>query len=377
MSYFTRRTLFTTVTVFGGKVTYTVIDPIVGQIQANTSIQQLRNSPTAMAMLSDPQVQELLANPELLALLADSNSPMALGQALPRGTQTVLANTDIQSLLADPSALQLISDPRTLSLLADPTALSVVQVPVLIREELVATGGSSDKIILDQTTATIATDTGEELDGFPQTVLSLVVDRRTKVHLEGTQDGRTGGLSFPFDVQADQVYPLWVSAANQPVVARYVKTENIDGLEVFVFKIHEQDNLSLGTHPSLGLPLILDSDITIRVEPLSGRVVGVEDHATTVSLDHPQQGKLPLFVSDLAYTRETVDTQIEAAKGDRGKLVWFGAYLPRFAMSLGGFMTLLGAALLLSRWRTLPGYRPTRSHGGRGAGAPRPAHMDL
>ena len=263
------------------------------------------------------------------------------------GVQSLLADPGVQQLLSDPTALQLVVDPRTIQLLADPTTLPVVQVPVLVHREWVATASDDHRITLNERVTTTRTDNGQELGGFPTTDVTLVMDRSHKDYFEGTNGGRTGGFSFPFGVSKDGVYPLWVSAANQPLEARYSSTENVGGLEVMVFKIDEKDNRSLGTHPTLGLPLVLDSDITVKVEPHSGRIVDVEDHATTVSLDHPQRGKVPVFVSDIEYNQETIDTQIEAAKADRVKLVWFGSRMPWAAMGIGSFLALLGTFLLL------------------------------
>jgi len=234
-----------------------------------------------------------------------------------------------------------------MQLLADPTALPVVRVPVLIHRDWVATDSDSDRIYLNQRVNTVRIDTGQELEGFPMTDLNLVVDRISKVYLEGTEGGRKGGLSFPFGVEMDRVYPLWVNAASQPLEARYVSTAKLDQLEVFIFQIDEKDNLSLGTHSKLGLPLILDSHITLKVEPRTGRVIDLEEHATTVSLDHPQRGKIPVFISDIEYTQETVNAQIEAAKADRVKLVWLGRNIPWTAIGLGIVFTLLGAILAL------------------------------
>ena len=343
---------FSSVEEFEGS--YTVVDPIVDQIQANPVIQQLIYDSTVPELLVDPEIRAFLGHPAVSQQLAVNlgNSTPAVNlevQAMlakPK-IQNLLAVPSVQQLLSDPAALQLVTDPRTLTLMADPTSLPLIQVPVLIHRDWTATDSDSNRIYLNQRVNTVRTDTGQGLEGFPVTDLNLVVDRTSKVYLEGTEDGRKGGLSFPFGVEKDKVYPLWVSAASQPLEARYVSTEKLDQLEVFVFKIDEKDNRSLGTHPNLGLPLVLDSDITLKVEPRTGRVIDLEEHATTVSIDHPQRGKIPVFISDIEYTQETVNAQIESAKADRVKLVWLGRNVPWTAIGLGIVLALSGAILLL------------------------------
>ncbi len=325
------------------------LDPDVQQVMADPLIQGLLSDPTVLTVFTNPQLLALLANPSAMQLLLNP----AVGRALahPAGVR-VLTDPGVQQLLSDPSALRLAIDPRTVKLLADPIAPPLVQVPVLIRQEVVATDSESDRIFLIENVATTRVDTGEEMEDFTTTHPNLVVDRRTKVYLEGTEGGRTGGLSFPFHTNKDGEYPLWIDAAGQPLVARFTSKEDVDGLSVLVFKIDEKDNRSLGNHPGLGLPLVLDSDMTFRVEPRTGRVIDVEDHSTIVSLDNPKQGKLPLFVSDIEYTPETVRAQIEAAKEDRRRLAWFGSTLPWMAIGIGVLLTILGASLfLLPRFR--------------------------
>ncbi|MBI2855535.1 MAG: DUF3068 domain-containing protein [Chloroflexi bacterium] len=334
--------------------------PGVQNLLANPSALQLILDPTVQSVITDPVAAQLLANPGARQLLAN---PTALQPLLNPTVQAVLANpavplllsdATVQQLLGDPASLQLVTDPRTMRLLKDPTDLPVVQVPVLIHRERAATDSTSNSISINEQVTTTRTDIGEEMAQFPKSNINLVVDRGDKDYLDGTEGGRTGGLAFPFGIKKDTVYPTWVSAARQPLDARYVSTETIDGLEVFVLEI---DVANLGM-PALGSdpgPLV-DSQITIRAEPRSGRVVDVEDHATTVSLVSGVDTKSPVFVSDIEYTQETVDTQIEKAKDDRHDLVYFGTSLPRLNVVFGILFILLGVFL-----HQLPRIRGTRA----------------
>ena len=237
---------------------YTTVDPVVEQIQGNAAIQQLRNSPEVLGMLADSGVQQFLANPVYLALLANLPAlqgsgidPGALQGMVPPGVLALLSHPSIQGLLSDPLALQLVTDPRTIPLLADPTALPVVSVPVQIREELEAIEIDGDRVLMRQRVITTRIDMGEELQGFPVTDRILVVDRSSMEFLEGTEGGRTGGFSFPFDVEKEQSYQLWVSAAKQPLEARYVRSDKLNGIEVLIYRIEETNNRSLAARPRI------------------------------------------------------------------------------------------------------------------------------
>ena len=334
--------------------TYTLTDPIVQEIQQSEAIGMLMQSPDTLALLADLDVQEFLAGPELLALLANPAllADPALLQTMDPAVQQLLADPLVQQLLADPASLQLVIDPRTMRLLRDPTTLPVIQIPVLIHRERVATGTDGDEIFINEQVTTTVAGTDTELSAFPKSNVNLVVSRGDKLYLPGTEGGRTDGLAFPFGVDKDAVYRTWVSAARQSLDTSYVSTEVVDGLEVFVLKIDVED-LPLPALEGDPGPLVVDSNITIRVEPRSGRVVDVEDHSTKVSLVSAPGRKSTIFISDIEYTQETVDTQIEAAKGDTQDLAFYGTSLPRLAIGLGILLIVLGALAFLQSRRTV------------------------
>ena len=306
-------------------------DPVVQQVLVDPVIQQLLTNPSALQLLLNPAAQGVLSNPVVPQLLAD---PL------------------VQQLLADPASLQVVVDPRTMRLLGDPTALPVIQIPVLIHRERVATGTDGDSISINEQVTTTIAGTDTELSAFPKSNVNLVVSRGDKLYLPGTEGGRTDGLAFPFGVSKNDVYRTWVSAARQPLDASYVSTEQVDGLDVYVLKINVEDLPMPALENDPG-PLVVDSNITIRVEPRSGIVVDVEDHSTTASLVSAPGRKSTLFISDIEYTQETVDTQIEAAKGNTKDLLFYGTSLPRLAIGLGVLLVVLGALAFLQSRRTV------------------------
>ena len=354
---------------------YTVVDPIVGRVQENAAITQLRDDPPTLQLLGSPATLDFLMGPSLPQLLSSEalgplladpaklqqllGNPQTLAKAVPADLLPILAdpvvvplltNPAVQAVLADTEAMELVLDPRTLALLANPTALPLVTVPVLIHRERHATETDGDTILVRETVETNIADpdtgrsTGVELPGFPKTDLILTLDSKTREYMPETEGGRTGSLTFPFSVESAESYSLYVSAARQPLKAEYVRTENLDGLEVMVFQIGANDR-PMGTHPALGLPLVVDSEITAWVEPRSGRVVDTEDKTTTVSAVHPIQGKLTVFVSDLKLSEKSVAEQVAEAKDDKAQLTLYGTYVP-FGLIAGGLLVALGGVVI-------------------------------
>ncbi len=342
---------------------YTVVDPQVQQIQSNPTIQRVMASAAIKQALADPAVQQLLKNPTILQQLASNpllqqllSNPAAL-QQVDAATRQLLSNPAvqrllgdplIQQLLKDPAAVQLLGNPLALSLLADPTAPPVVKVPVKLHRVRQATGAEGDKLTLTEQVTTTRADTGQELAGFPTTNVKLVIDRRDSQYLQGTDGGRTGYLSLPFNVDKNKTYPVYISAARGPLDAKYVSMEDVQGLETIKFKVDVKDR-PLGTHPDLKLPMVVDSQVTLWAEPHSGRVVNIEDHATTVSVVHPTRGKLPVYISDIKLTDASVSAQITEGKSDRTMLLWLGTYMPWTVAGVGIVLAAGGGAALAKR----------------------------
>ena len=363
---------FSRVTEYNGS--YTVVDPIVARVQGNAAIQRLRSDPTGLQTIADPRTQGFLAGPGLSQLLADEAvrglladpeklrqmvaNPQALAKAVDPALIPVLTDPAVASLLGDAAivtvltdaeAMELVLDPRTLALLADPTELPLVTIPVKVRTARLATHRDGEAIFIRETGETTIIDpdtrqdTGVEAPGFPRSELLLALNAKTREYLPETEGDRTGPISFPFSVKADKTYPIFVAAARQPLEATYVRSEKRDGLRVMVFQISAQDR-PMGAHPALGLPLVVDSEITLWVEPRSGSVVDAEDRTTTVSVVRPDEVKRPVFVSELKLTEATVRNQIAAAKNNRAQLYLYGSYVPWGMIAVG---TLVAAAGVL------------------------------
>jgi len=336
---------------------YTIVDPIVSQVQANAAIKTLMASPNTVAMFKDPTVQLLLTNPTFVQLMANPTqliqlitNPAALAQVPDASLKQALASPSIQKLLTDPAILGLFRDPnamklvldtRVMPMLFDPTALPTVVVPVNITRDRKATGVDGNKILLHEKITILRVDNGQPLEGYPETNANLVVDRHTSEYLPGTDGGRTGHLGLPFNPDPSVTYPMWSTVASATLDAKYVSDDTLDGLKVMVYRINVMDR-PLGDDPTLKLPKVMDSNLTIWVEPHSGRIVDVRDNTTSVSLVRPS-GKLAVYVSDYKLADDSKALQISEGKNDRTTLLWLGAYMPWIVVGVGIVLAVAGA----------------------------------
>jgi hypothetical protein len=293
-------------------------------------------SDPAATLAGRPQLMELLADPALAGLLT---SPV------------------VQTLLADPNALPLLVDARTQKMLVNPADLPMIEVPVEIRRERTATGAEGDKLFITEQTSTVDPATGQNIPGFEPTELKLVVDRVSKEYLPGTEGGRSGFWGLPFHVDKSSSFSTWVTAAGRPLDAAFQGTEELEGLETYLYGINVT-NLPLGADdPATGLPLVVDAKITTWNEPQTGSTVRIEDF-DAVSALAPSGDKYPRFVANVSHPPEIVTRLVDDASGNRGKIILFGTYMPWAAIVLGVILALAAGAMAMKEGS--PG-RPSRS----------------
>lgn len=353
--------------------TFTFVDEaFLAELQGNETITGLMSNPDALSLLAQPQVGALLNNPalgdlldspDLLAALQIPNFSISdLSQSDLAGTLAgrpqlmelladpavgeLLGNPVVQALMADPSALSLLVDPHTQTLLANPADLPMVTVQVEIRRLRTATGAEGDRLFITERTSTVDPATGQNIPGFEPTELKLVVDRVSKEYLPGTEGGRSGFWGLPFHVDKSRSFSTWVTAAGRPLDAAYLGTEGLQGLETYLYGIDVTD-LHLGADdPATGFPLVVDAKISTWNEPKTGSTVRIEDYDAISALS-PSGEKYPRFVAEVSHPPETVTRLVDDAKGNRGKIIVFGTYMPWAAIGLGVILALAAAAMTL------------------------------
>ena len=242
--------------------------------------------------------------------------------------------------------MKLLLDPRTQTVLANPADLPTITVPVVLHRErrAVPTDARNDEntIVLKETVEYRDPDTGlgREVPGLGNSEALLVIDRSTKEYLPGTDGGRTGQFGLPFHIEKDEDYAVWITAAEKPMVPRFQRTEEIHGLETYVYVLDVTSEPLGDADPVTGLPLVLDALITVWVEPATGSIVNAADFDAISAID-PAGQKYPRLVADLRYTDATVEELVRLADEDRNKILWFGTNMPWMSIGLGIFLIVL------------------------------------
>jgi len=256
------------------------------------------------------------------------------------------------------SSLPLLLDPRTQTILANPADLPTLAVPVTLHRERRATGIDGGNLFVKETATYTNTVTGGSVAGFEDVdPLNLVVDRKSKIYREGTEGGRSGHLGLPFNVDKDETYKAWVTAAGRPLEAEYRGTETIDGLETYLYVV-EVDAAPMGQDdPASGLPLVLDANIITWNDPATGRTVKVDD-LVSISAQAPDGTRYTRFIEDLEYTDATVARLLDKARDDVGMLAFYGTTLPWLLIGLGlgliAVTAILAGVVILRGSRTKP-----------------------
>ncbi|MCA1594438.1 MAG: DUF3068 domain-containing protein [Acidobacteria bacterium] len=189
-------------------------------------------------------------------------------------------------------------------------------------------------------------------------VLSVYgVDRRTRENLPGYgNEERRGLYLFPPHTK-QQKYGQWDPMYGGPRVATFVRTEQRDGLPVYVFNFAANGLDETTGYSSLpDVPeryrAITFGKGTVRVEPVSGVIVGYEEEGTSYFVE-PKTGEhvAELFEWSDSFTLETAAAQWQLARSQRWHFLALEIYLPA-ALAVAGLTWLAGAALVFLRRKT-------------------------
>ncbi|MCF7635226.1 MAG: hypothetical protein LLF82_000708 [Dehalococcoides mccartyi] len=215
--------------------------------------------------------------------------------------------------------------------------------PVNVTRALKASGLEDDVLLLDQKITFTHAQAGTELPFGSEEVYGL--DRTTRANVAGYGDiSRTGQFTFPADTQK-QDYPFWSATANQSLTAKFVKEETYQGLTVYVFQV-DQKNINLGTYANTGIPQSGDFLINIKVEPVSGVPV-YSDTTTTLKISPAPSVSIPIFISTIAYTSETIDEMVSTAESTQSLIMWASVYA--FWIVVGVGIVFIGIGFFRNR----------------------------
>jgi len=182
-----------------------------------------------------------------------------------------------------------------------------------------------------------------------EAVVEFAVDTRTRTYAAYrarfmvADELRTGYFTFPPHTRAESEYSMWIEEAMLPLAARYVASEQVDGLELHTYVI-DATNLAVWSDSHAKPSGLGDVHIVYSVEPRTGIVVDEQSQIVRRWLDG-ETGWVTAFASSLGFTPETVSKNLELAKADRFRLAVIGTWMPWSVLGFGIFLAVAGTTL--------------------------------
>jgi hypothetical protein len=142
---------------------------------------------------------------------------------------------------------------------------------------------------------------------------------------------------WPFGAEK-KTYPYWDGLAGEALDAEYDRTETLDGLEVYVYRVVQS-----GTpiELSAGVPGTLDAEKELFIEPVTGSIIHQVDHQERLDSDGN-----PAIVLDLAFTDEQVAANVEDSESNASSLNLVTGTVPVVGLVVGIPALLIGLGLL-------------------------------
>lgn len=214
---------------------------------------------------------------------------------------------------------------------------------------------SNDDVVVFVSTQCVVVDEGDVPDCVdeddPQNRLvnaSTDVFATDRVSAEAVENGdylpegseqKTGLVNkFPFNTE-QRDYEIWDSVLKEPVPAVFDRTEEIDGLELYVFSADVPETPATVVGDIEGLYTV---DKEIWIEPRTGSIV----NQTQVDTRTTEEGD-PLIELDVAFTDEQVAAGVADSKDSIDQLDTVTQTGPLVAMILGVILLLAGLGLSL------------------------------
>lgn len=143
---------------------------------------------------------------------------------------------------------------------------------------------------------------------------------------------------WPFESEK-KTYPYWDALVGDTVDAVYDRTEEVQGLETYVYTVSISDAPIELTD---GVPGTYDDEKEIWVEPVTGAIVDQSD--SQVRLD--EEGEVFLAL-DISFTDDEVSESVADADKNAGLLTLVTRTVPLIGFIVGIPMALIGIALLV------------------------------
>ena len=143
---------------------------------------------------------------------------------------------------------------------------------------------------------------------------------------------------WPFESEK-KTYPYWDSVMDATVDAVYDRTEEVEGLETYVYTVDVQD---APIEIVDGVPGTYDDQKEIFVEPLTGAIVNQTDSQVRYGEDGEEALSL-----QLAFTADEVKEGVEDAESNASKLRLVTETVPIIGFAVGIPLAIIGTALLV------------------------------
>jgi hypothetical protein len=143
---------------------------------------------------------------------------------------------------------------------------------------------------------------------------------------------------WPFGAEK-KTYPYWDGLAGEAVDAEFDRTEDIDGLEVYVYRVVQS---GVPIELSAGVPGTLDAEKELYIEPVTGSIIDQVDHQDRLDSDGN-----PAIVLDLSFTDEQVASNVEDSKSNVSSLKLVTGIVPIVGLAVGIPALIIGLILLV------------------------------
>lgn len=159
---------------------------------------------------------------------------------------------------------------------------------------------------------------------------------------------------WPFGAE-QKTYPVWDGMIGGAVDATYQRTEDIDGLETYVYRA---DASASGVNVIGDVPGDYQQTAEYYIEPRTGAII-----KQVVHQERTADGIGKILVMDLAFTDDQVQTNVDDARTNIQTLRLIEDIVPLVGFVGGGLVLLAGVILLLTgrRRTTTPAEEPTEA----------------
>ena len=178
----------------------------------------------------------------------------------------------------------------------------------------------------------------------------FATDRKTALSLDGDEDDEYlpedavahEGLvnKWPFDAQK-QAYPYWDGILGEAVNAEYTGTEELDGLEVYVYEVEVvEEEAEVVT----GIQGLYSLEKTLKVDPVTGSII----YQSQRDVRTLPEGDL-LIDLQVEFTEEQVGENVADAKDAADKLQLVSTTVPIAGVVVGLLLIAAGLFLVFRR----------------------------